>query len=124
MRREVSEREKNKEEEKERVYHLLPLPLAVFPVRISLHRPNNLDAWRHFTSLMCTPSKQFASKCFLPFYFKKKFKGNCLQNSLRGRRLKGKGKGILGAPLAFLSHLKLPFPSLSNPCHGGYGDVE
>ena len=76
---------------------------------------------------MCTPSKQFASKCFSPFYFKQKFKGNCLQNSLRGRRLKGKGKGILGArgaPLAFLSHLKLPFPSLSNACHGGYGDVE
>ena len=127
VRREVSEREKNKEEEKERVYHPLPFPLAVFPVRISLHRPNNLDAWKHFTSFMCTPSKQFASKCFSPFYFKQKFKGNCLQNSLRGRRLKGKGKGILGArgaPLAFLSHLKLPFPSLSNACHGGYGDVE
>ena len=25
------------------------------------------------------------------------------------------------APLAFLSHLKLPFPSLSNACHAGYG---
>ena len=24
------------------------------------------------------------------------------------------------APLAFLSHLKLPFPSLSNACHAGY----
>ena len=38
--------------------------------------------------------------------------------SLRGRRLKGKGKGVLGAretrgaPLAFLSRLKLPFPKL------------
>ena len=42
---------------------------------------------------------------------------------LRGRRLKGKRKGVLGArgaPLAFLSHLKLPFPSLSNACHAGY----
>ena len=26
------------------------------------------------------------------------------------------------APLAFLSHLKLPFPSLSNACHAGYRD--
>ena len=69
MRREVSEREKNKKEGKESVYHPLPFPLAVFPVRISLHRPNNLDAWKHFTSLMCTPSKQFARKCFSPFYF-------------------------------------------------------
>ena len=25
------------------------------------------------------------------------------------------------APLALLSHLKLPFPSLSNACHAGYG---
>ena len=54
-------------------------------------------------------------------------------SSLRGRRLKGKGKGVLGARetrgareeggmLAFLSHLKLPFPfpSLSNACHAGY----
>ena len=60
--------------------------------------------------------------------------------SLRGRRLKGKGKGIRArdhargrreggelprAPLAFLSRLKLPFPklpfsSLSNACHAGY----
>ena len=49
--------------------------------------------------------------------------------SLRGRRLKGKGKRVLGAretewrarrvPLAFLSHLKLAFPSLSNACHAG-----
>ena len=50
-----------------------------------------------------------------------------LIGSLRGRRLKGKGKGgfgrernARGAPLAFLSHLKLPFPSLSNACHAGY----
>ena len=28
----------------------------------------------------------------------------------------------LRAPLAFLSHLKLPFPSLSNACHAGYRD--
>ena len=70
MRREVREREKNKEEEKERVSHPLPLPLAVFSVRISLHRPNNLDAWKHFTSLKCTPSKKFASKCFSHFYLK------------------------------------------------------
>ena len=68
------------------------------------------------------------------------------KHSLRGRRLKGKGKGVLGgretrgareeggrethssllphAPLAFLSRLKLPFPklpfpSLSNACHAG-----
>ena len=52
-------------------------------------------------------------------------------SSLRGRRLKGKGKGVLGsretreareegAPLAFLSHLKLTFPSLSNAYHAGY----
>ena len=54
-------------------------------------------------------------------------------SSLRGRRLKGKGKGVLGAretrgareeggTLAFLSHLKLPFPFpfLSNACHAGY----
>ena len=53
--------------------------------------------------------------------------------SLRGRRSKGKGKGIRArdhargrrsAPLAFLSRLKLhfpklPFPSLSNACHAG-----
>ena len=49
-------------------------------------------------------------------------------SSLRGRRLKGKEKGVLdaretrgareeGGTLAFLSHLKLPFPSLSNACH-------
>ena len=25
------------------------------------------------------------------------------------------------APFALLSHLKLPFPSLSNACHAGYG---
>ena len=52
-------------------------------------------------------------------------------SNLRGRRLKGKGNGVLGAretrgareeggTLAFLSHLKLPFPSLSNACHAGY----
>ena len=59
--------------------------------------------------------------------------------SLRGRRLKGKGKGIRArdharrvpppllprTPLTFLSRLKLPFPklpfsSLSNACHAGY----
>ena len=60
--------------------------------------------------------------------------------SLRGRRSKGKGKGIRArdhargrreggelprAPLAFLSRLKLPFPklpfpSLLNACHAGY----
>ena len=45
--------------------------------------------------------------------------------SLRGRRSKGKGKAIRAqdpprAPLAFLSRLKLPFPSLSNACHAGY----
>ena len=47
--------------------------------------------------------------------------------SLRGRRLKEKGKGETRnakregrAPLAFLSRLKLPFPSLSNACHAGY----
>ena len=28
------------------------------------------------------------------------------------------------APLAFLSHLKLPFPSLSNACHAGYMQVD
>ena len=44
MRREVREREKNMEEETERVSHPLPLCLTVFPVRISVHRPNNLDA--------------------------------------------------------------------------------
>ena len=50
---------------------------------------------------------------------------NMNHNSLRGRRLKGKGKGVWGAremrgaPLAFLSHLKLPFPSLSNAYHAG-----
>ena len=27
------------------------------------------------------------------------------------------------APLAFLSHLKLPFPSLSNACHAGYNYI-
>ena len=65
--------------------------------------------------------------------------------SLRGRPLKGRGKGVLGAretrgareeggregvsfpppraPLAFLSHLKLPFPSVSNACHAGYDKV-
>ena len=32
---------------------------------------------------------------------------------MRGRRLKGKGEGVLG--------VKLPFPSLSNACHAGYG---
>ena len=45
------------------------------------------------------------------------------------RRLKGKGKGVLdvretrGAceeALAFLSRLKLPFPSPPNACHAGY----
>ena len=49
--------------------------------------------------------------------------------SLRGRRLKGKGKGVLdvretrGAceeALAFLSRLKLPFPSPPNACPAGY----
>ena len=45
--------------------------------------------------------------------------------SLRGRRSKGKGKAIRArdpprALLAFLSRLKLPFPSLSNACHAGY----
>ena len=64
-------------------------------------------------------------------------------NSLRGRRSKGKGKGIRArdhargrrfpsllprAPLAFLSRLKLPcpklpFPSLSKVCHAGYTGV-
>ena len=44
----------------------------------------------------------------------------CQIVSLRGWRLKGKGKGVLGATLALLSHLKLPFPSLSNACHAGY----
>ena len=47
---------------------------------------------------------------------------------LRGRRSKGKGKGIWArdrASLAFFSRLKLPFPkypflSLSNACHAGY----
>ena len=52
--------------------------------------------------------------------------------SLRGRRLKGKGKGVLGKgvlsaretrPLAFafcvLRFAFLPFPSLSNACHAG-----
>ena len=49
--------------------------------------------------------------------------------SLRGRRLKGKGKGVLDAretrgareeALVFLSRLKLPFPSPPNTCHAGY----
>ena len=62
-----------------------------------------------------------------------------LQRSLRGRRLKGKGKGVLDAretrgareeggretslppllerPSRFAF---LPFPSLSNACHAGY----
>ena len=48
--------------------------------------------------------------------------------SLRGRRSKGKGKGIWArdhASLAFFSRLKLPFPkhpfpSLSNACHAAY----
>ena len=68
--------------------------------------------------------------------------------SLRGRRLKGKGKGVLGVrgtrrtfeeegnpnltlPLTlslppcllarpFFSRPKLPFPSFSNACHAGY----
>ena len=41
--------------------------------------------------------------------------------SLRGRRLKGKGKGVLGARESrFPSRPKPPFPSLSNACHAGY----
>jgi len=39
---------------------------------------------------------------------------DCTERSLHGRRLKGKGKGVLGAAP------KLPFPSLSNACHAGY----
>ena len=44
-------------------------------------------------------------------------------HSLRGRRLKGKGKGVLGAREmreARPSRPKSPFPSLSNACHAGY----
>ena len=44
--------------------------------------------------------------------------------SLRGRRLKRKGKGGLGArgapPRVSLAPKTLPFPSLSNACHAGY----
>ena len=51
-----------------------------------------------------------------------------LKSSLRGRLLKGKGKGVLGAretllpraPLGFLSCPKSLSPSLSNACHAGY----
>ena len=38
----------------------------------------------------------------------------------RGFGREGNARGARGgAPLAFLSHLKLPFPSLSNACHAG-----
>ena len=45
--------------------------------------------------------------------------------SLRGRRLKGKGKGVLGARETRGTREeglapKFPFPSLSNACHAGY----
>ena len=58
---------------------------------------------------------------------RRQFAATCLGEnrfvcSLRGRRLKVKRRGVLrarSAPLA-LSHLKLPFPSLSNACHAGY----
>ena len=41
-------------------------------------------------------------------------------NSLFGRRLKGKERnGSFRRALAFLSRLKLPFPSFSNACHAG-----
>ena len=49
-----------------------------------------------------------------------------IETSLRGRRSKGKGKGIRAWDHArVLSRLKLPFtklpfPSLSNACHAGY----
>ena len=40
--------------------------------------------------------------------------------SLRGRRLKGKGKGGFGREgNAFLSHINPPFPFLLNACHAG-----
>ena len=32
----------------------------------------------------------------------------------------GRAEKIRGAPLAFLSRLKLPFPPLSNACDAGY----
>ena len=39
--------------------------------------------------------------------------------SMRGRRLKGKGKRVLGGR----ETRKLPFPSFSNACHAGYKPV-
>ena len=61
---------KNKEEEKERVSDSLPLPLAVFPVRISLYRSNNLDAWKHFT-LCALCRKNLLVNVFRNFILKK-----------------------------------------------------
>ena len=43
-------------------------------------------------------------------------------DSLRGRRLKGMGKGVLGARetrLGAWSRALIPFPSLSSACHAG-----
>ena len=37
-----------------------------------------------------------------------------------GRETTCEGGGRSARPLAFLSRLKLPFPSLSNACHAGY----
>ena len=39
--------------------------------------------------------------------------------SLRGRRLKGKGKGVLGKVVLGARDAFLPFPPLSNACHAG-----
>ena len=47
-------------------------------------------------------------------------------SSLRGRRLKGKGKGVFGKGVLGARETRgaregeLPFPSLSNACHAGY----
>jgi len=38
----------------------------------------------------------------------------------RGRELGHETSLLPRTPLAFLSRLKLPFPSLSNACHAGY----
>ena len=75
-----------------------------------------LTVWQSRHLVMITGSKTFVWSHPLSNSSKS-------MHSLRGRRLEGKGKGVLGAretrglprtPLAFLSRLKLPFPSLSN----------
>ena len=81
---------------KRRREFLSPLPLAVFPVRVSLHRPNNLDAWKKKLkerNSKYSKNNKFNNDCKLTQKYAIKYRKNKQQQIKRKLRLiKKKGK--------------------------------